>query len=180
VQVAEMVQEKAKRLVEYGRDVVIFLDSITRLARAWNSEVPNSGKILSGGVDSNALQRPKRFFGSARKVEEGGSLTIIATALIDTGSKMDDVIFEEFKGTGNNEIVLDRRLVDKRVYPAIDINRSGTRREEMLLEPDEYKRVTVLRRALSDKNPVDAMELLINRLAKTASNSEFLMSLKAT
>ena len=180
VQVAEMVQEKAKRLVEYGRDVVIFLDSITRLARAWNSEVPNSGKILSGGVDSNALQRPKRFFGSARKVEEGGSLTIIATALVDTGSKMDDVIFEEFKGTGNNEIMLDRRLVDKRVYPAIDINRSGTRREEMLLEPDEYKRVTVLRRALSDKNPVDAMELLINRLAKTASNSEFLMSLKAT
>jgi transcription termination factor Rho len=160
--------------------VVIFLDSITRLARAWNSEVPNSGKILSGGVDSNALQRPKRFFGSARKVEEGGSLTIIATALVDTGSKMDDVIFEEFKGTGNNEIMLDRRLVDKRVYPAIDINRSGTRREEMLLEPDEYKRVTVLRRALSDKNPVDAMELLINRLAKTASNSEFLMSLKAT
>jgi transcription termination factor Rho len=180
VQVADMVQEKAKRLVEYGRDVVIFLDSITRLARAWNSEVPNSGKILSGGVDSNALQRPKRFFGSARKVEEGGSLTIIATALVDTGSKMDDVIFEEFKGTGNNEIMLDRRLVDKRVYPAIDINRSGTRREEMLLEPDEYKRVTVLRRALSDKNPVDAMELLINRLAKTASNREFLMSLKAT
>jgi transcription termination factor Rho len=180
VQVADMVLEKAKRLVEYGRDVVIFLDSITRLARAWNSEVPNSGKILSGGVDSNALQRPKRFFGSARKVEEGGSLTIIATALVDTGSKMDDVIFEEFKGTGNNEIMLDRRLVDKRVYPAIDINRSGTRREEMLLEPDEYKRVTVLRRALSDKNPVDAMELLINRLAKTASNSEFLMSLKAT
>ena len=180
VQVADMVLEKAKRLVEYGRDVVIFLDSITRLARAWNSEVPNSGKILSGGVDSNALQRPKRFFGSARKVEEGGSLTIIATALVDTGSKMDDVIFEEFKGTGNNEIVLDRRLVDKRVYPAIDINRSGTRREEMLLEPDEYKRVSVLRRALSDKNPVDAMELLLNRLSKTTSNSEFLMSLKAT
>ena len=160
--------------------MVIFLDSITRLARAWNSEVPNSGKILSGGVDSNALQRPKRFFGSARKVEEGGSLTIIATALVDTGSKMDDVIFEEFKGTGNNEIMLDRRLVDKRVYPAIDINRSGTRREEMLLEPDEYKRVTVLRRALCDKNPVDAMELLNNRLAKTPSNREFLMSLKAT
>jgi transcription termination factor Rho len=174
-----MVQEKAKRLVEYGRDVVIFLDSITRLARAWNSEVPNSGKILSGGVDSNALQRPKRFFGSARKVEEGGSLTIIATALVDTGSKMDDVIFEEFKGTGNNEIVLDRRLVDKRIYPAIDINRSGTRREEMLMEPDEYRRVCVLRRVLGEMNPTDAMELLVNRLLKTKSNSEFLMSLKS-
>lgn len=180
VQVADMVLEKAKRLVEYRRDVVIFLDSITRLARAWNSEVPNSGKILSGGVDSNALQRPKRFFGSARKMEEGGSLTIIATALVDTGSKMDDVIFEEFKGTGNNEIMLDRRLVDKRIFPAIDINRSGTRREEMLLDLDEYKKVTVLRRALSDKNPVDAMELLINRLSKTSTNQEFLASLKAT
>ena len=180
VQVADMVLEKAKRLVEYGRDVVIFLDSITRLARAWNSEVPNSGKILSGGVDSNALQRPKRFFGSARKMEEGGSLTIIATALVDTGSKMDDVIFEEFKGTGNNEIMLDRRLVDKRIFPAIDINRSGTRREEMLLGADEYKRVTVLRRALSDKNPVDAMELLINRLSKTSTNQEFLANLKTT
>ena len=179
VQVADMVQEKAKRLVEYGRDVVIFLDSITRLARAWNSEVPNSGKILSGGVDSNALQRPKRFFGSARKVEEGGSLTIIATALVDTGSKMDDVIFEEFKGTGNNEIVLDRRLVDKRIYPAIDINRSGTRREEMLMEPDEYRRVCVLRRVLGEMNPTDAMELLVNRLLKTKSTSEFLMSLKS-
>ena len=174
-----MVQEKAKRLVEYGRDVVIFLDSITRLARAWNSEVPNSGKILSGGVDSNALQRPKRFFGSARKVEEGGSLTIIATALVDTGSKMDDVIFEEFKGTGNNEIVLDRRLVDKRIFPAIDINRSGTRREEMLLEPDEYRRTGVLRRVLCEMNPADSMELLVNRLLKTKSNSEFLMSLKS-
>ena len=180
VQVADMVLEKAKRLVEYRRDVVIFLDSITRLARAWNSEVPNSGKILSGGVDSNALQRPKRFFGSARKMEEGGSLTIIATALVDTGSKMDDVIFEEFKGTGNNEIMLDRRLVDKRIFPAIDINRSGTRREEMLLDLDEYKKVTVLRRALSDKNPVDAMELLINRLSKTSTNQEFLASLKTT
>ena len=179
VQVADMVIEKAKRLVEYGRDVVIFLDSITRLARAWNSEVPNSGKILSGGVDSNALQRPKRFFGSARKVEEGGSLTIVATALVDTGSKMDDVIFEEFKGTGNLEVVLDRRLVDKRVYPAIDINRSGTRREEMLLEPDEYRRICVLRRVLGDMNPTDAMELLVNRLSKTKSNSEFLMSLKS-
>ena len=179
VQVADMVIEKAKRLVEYGRDVVIFLDSITRLARAWNSEVPNSGKILSGGVDSNALQRPKRFFGSARKVEEGGSLTIIATALVDTGSKMDDVIFEEFKGTGNLEIVLDRRLVDKRIYPAIDINRSGTRREEMLLEPDEYRRICVLRRVLCEMNPTDAMELLVNRLSKTKSNTEFLMALKS-
>ena len=174
-----MVIEKAKRLVEYGRDVVIFLDSITRLARAWNSEVPNSGKILSGGVDSGALQRPKRFFGSARKVEQGGSLTIVATALVDTGSRMDDVIFEEFKGTGNLEIVLDRRLVDKRIYPAIDINRSGTRREEMLMEPDEHRRVCVLRRVLVEMNPSDAMELLVNRLAKTKSNSEFLMGLKS-
>ena len=179
VQVADMVIEKAKRLVEYGKDVVIFLDSITRLARAWNSEVPNSGKILSGGVDANALQRPKRFFGSARKVEEGGSLTIVATALVDTGSKMDDVIFEEFKGTGNLEIVLDRRLVDKRVYPAIDINRSGTRREEMLLSSDEFRRTSVLRRVLSEMNPPDAMELLINRLSKTSSNHEFLQSLKS-
>jgi transcription termination factor Rho len=178
LQVADMVIEKAKRLVEYGRDVVIFLDSITRLARAWNAEVPNSGKILSGGVDSNALQRPKRFFGSARKVEQGGSLTIIATALVDTGSRMDDVIFEEFKGTGNLEIVLDRRLVDKRIYPAIDINRSGTRREEMLLEPDEYKRICVLRRVLGDMNPPDAMELLVNRLSKTKSNADFLLALK--
>ena len=179
VQVADMVIEKAKRLVEYGKDVVIFLDSITRLARAWNSEVPNSGKILSGGVDANALQRPKRFFGSARKVEEGGSLTIVATALVDTGSKMDDVIFEEFKGTGNLEIVLDRRLVDKRVYPAIDINRSGTRREEMLLGSDEFRRTSVLRRVLSEMNPPDAMELLINRLSKTSSNHEILQSLKS-
>ncbi|RLS29812.1 MAG: transcription termination factor Rho [Planctomycetota bacterium] len=179
IQVAEMVIEKAKRLVEYGRDVVIFLDSITRLARAWNAEVPNSGKILSGGIDSGALQRPKRFFGSARKVEEGGSLTIIATALVDTGSKMDEVIFEEFKGTGNLEIVLDRRLVDKRIYPAIDINRSGTRREEMLMDPEQYRRVCVLRRVLGDMNPADAMELLINRLAKTKNNAEFLMGLKS-
>jgi transcription termination factor Rho len=162
-----------------SRHVVIFLDSITRLARAWNSEVPNSGKILSGGVDSNALQRPKRFFGSARKVEQGGSLTIIATALVDTGSRMDDVIFEEFKGTGNLEIVLDRRLVDKRIYPAIDINRSGTRREEMLLEPDEYRRICVLRRVLTDMNPTDAMELLVNRLTKTGANAEFLAGLKS-
>ena len=179
IQVAEMVIEKAKRLVEYGRDVVIFLDSITRLARAWNAEVPNSGKILSGGIDSGALQRPKRFFGSARKVEEGGSLTIIATALVDTGSKMDEVIFEEFKGTGNLEIVLDRRLVDKRVYPAIDINRSGTRREEMLMDAETYRRTCVLRRVLGDMNPTDAMELLLNRLSKTKTNAEFLQGLKS-
>ncbi len=177
IQVSEMVLEKAKRMVEYGRDVVIFLDSITRLARAWNAECPHSGKILSGGVDANALQRPKRFFGAARKVDEGGSLTIIATALIDTGSKMDEVIFEEFKGTGNMEIVLDRRLVDKRIWPAIDINRSGTRREEMLLDPEEYRRICVLRRVLNDMNPPDAMELLVSRLSKTKSNAEFLMSM---
>jgi transcription termination factor Rho len=156
---------------------VIFLDSITRLARAWNSECPQSGKILSGGLDANAMQRPKRFFGSARKVEEGGSLTILATALIDTGSKMDEVIFEEFKGTGNLEIVLDRRLVDKRIWPAIDINRSGTRREEMLMDPEEYRRVVALRRVLNDMNPPDAMELLVSRLQKTQSNAEFLMSM---
>jgi len=164
-------------LVEVGYDVVIFLDSITRLARAWNTECPQSGKVLSGGLDANALQRPKRFFGSARKVEEGGSLTIVATALIDTGSRMDDVIFEEFKGTGNLEIVLDRRLVDKRIYPAIDINSSGTRREEMLMDPDEYKLVVKMRRALSEMNSPDAMELLISRLAKTKTNAEFLMGL---
>ena len=178
VQVSEMVLEKAKRLVEFGHDVIIFLDSITRLARAWNSECPQSGKILSGGLDANAMQRPKRFFGSARKVEEGGSLTIVATALIDTGSKMDEVIFEEFKGTGNLEIVLDRKLVDKRVWPAIDINRSGTRREEMLMDPEEYRRVVVLRRVLNDMSAPDAMELLVSRLSKTQSNAEFLMSLK--
>ena len=166
-------------MVEYGHDVVIFLDSITRLARAWNSEVPHSGKILSGGVDANALQRPKRFFGSARKVEEGGSLTIIATALVETGSKMDEVIFEEFKGTGNLEVVLDRKLVDKRIWPAIDINRSGTRREEMLLDPEEYRRICILRRVLNDMSPADAMELLVTRLGKTKSNAEFLMSMKS-
>ncbi len=177
VQVSEMVIEKAKRMVEFGTDVVIFLDSITRLARAWNSECPQSGKILSGGLDANALQRPKRFFGSARKVEEGGSLTILATALIDTGSKMDEVIFEEFKGTGNLEIVLDRRLVDRRVWPAIDINRSGTRREEMLMDPEEYRRVVILRRVLNEMNPPDAMELLVSRLRKTQTNAEFLMSM---
>jgi transcription termination factor Rho len=179
IQVSEMVLEKAKRMVEYGFDVLIFLDSITRLARAWNSECPNSGKILSGGVDANALQRPKRFFGSARKVEEGGSLTIIGTALVDTGSRMDEVIFEEFKGTGNQEIVLDRKLVDRRIWPAIDINRSGTRKEEMLLDPEEYRRICVLRRVLNDMNPPDAMELLVTRLQKTKTNAEFLMSMNA-
>ncbi len=177
VQVSEMVIEKAKRMVEYGYDVVIFLDSITRLARAWNTECPQSGKILSGGLDANALQKPKRFFGSARKVEEGGSLTIIATALIDTGSRMDEVIFEEFKGTGNLEIVLDLQLVDRRTYPAIDINRSGTRREEMLMDPEEHKRVVIMRRVLSEMNAPDAMELLISRLQKTKCNAEFLMNM---
>lgn len=180
VQVADMVIEKAKRMVEFGTDVIIFLDSITRLARAWNSECPQSGKILSGGLEANALQRPKRFFGSARKVEEGGSLTIIATALIDTGSRMDEVIFEEFKGTGNQEIVLDRRLVDKRIWPAIDINASGTRREEMLMEPEEHRRVCILRRVLNEMNSPDAMELLITRLKKTQTNAEFLMSMNMT
>ncbi|MBX7072447.1 MAG: transcription termination factor Rho [Pirellulales bacterium] len=179
IQVAEMVIEKAKRMVEYGHDVVIFLDSITRLARAWNSECPNSGKILSGGVDANALQRPKRFFGAARRVEEGGSLTIIATALIETGSKMDEVIFEEFKGTGNMEVMLDRRLVDKRIWPAIDINRSGTRREEMIMDPEEHRRVCLLRRVLNDMNSPEAMELLVTRLQKTKTNAEFLMSMKS-
>jgi transcription termination factor Rho len=177
IQVSEMVLEKAKRMVEHGRDVLIFLDSITRLARAWNSECPNSGKILSGGVDANALQRPKRFFGSARKVEEGGSLTILATALVDTGSRMDEVIFEEFKGTGNLEIVLDRALVDKRIWPALDINASGTRREEMLIDEEEYRRICMLRRALHELNPPDAMEMLTNRLAKTKTNAEFLMAM---
>jgi transcription termination factor Rho len=178
VQVSEMVLEKAKRMVEYGRDVVVFLDSITRLARAWNSECPHSGKILSGGIDANAMQRPKRFFGSARKVEEGGSLTIIATALVDTGSRMDEVIFEEFKGTGNQEIVLDRRLVDRRLWPAIDIERSGTRREEMLMDPEEHRRICLLRRAISELSPIDAMEMLTDKLRKTRSNAEFLMSVK--
>ncbi len=179
IQVSEMVIEKAKRMVEYGYDVVIFLDSITRLARAWNSECPDSGKILSGGVDANALQRPKRFFGSARKVEEGGSLTIIATALIETGSKMDTVIFEEFKGTGNLEIVLDRTLVDKRIWPAIDINASGTRREEMLLDPEEHRRVSLLRRVLAESTPADAMERLVTLLRKSKTNAEFLMNMKS-
>lgn len=177
VQVSEMVLEKAKRMVEYGYDVVIFLDSITRLARAWNSECPQSGKVLSGGLDANAMQRPKRFFGSARKVEEGGSLTILATALVDTGSRMDEVIFEEFKGTGNLEVVLDRSLVDRRIYPAIDINRSGTRREEMLMDPEEHRLVSQMRRALAEMNAPDAMELLTTRLSKTKTNAEFLMSM---
>ena len=177
IQVAEMVIEKAKRMVEFGTDVIIFLDSITRLARAWNSECPQSGKVLSGGLDANAMQRPKRFFGSARKVEEGGSLTVLATALIDTGSRMDEVIFEEFKGTGNLEIVLDRQLVDKRIWPAIDISRSGTRREEMLMDPEEYRRVVIMRRVLNEMNSPDAMELLVSRLNKTKTNAEFLMSM---
>jgi transcription termination factor Rho len=177
IQVSQMVIEKAKRMVEFGVDVVIFLDSITRLARAWNSECPQSGKVLSGGLDANALQQPKRFFGSARKVEEGGSLTIIATALIDTGSKMDEVIFEEFKGTGNMEIILDRKLVDRRIYPSIDINKSGTRKEEMLMDPEEYRRICILRRVVHDMNAPDAMELLVTRLQKTKTNAEFLMSM---
>ena len=178
IQVAEMVVEKAKRMVEYGIDVVILLDSITRLARAWNSECQQSGKVLSGGLDANALQNPKRFFGSARKVEEGGSLTILATALVETGSRMDEVIFEEFKGTGNLEIVLDRALVDRRIWPTIDINRSGTRREEILMDPEEYRRVCFFRRMLSEMNPPEAMDLLVKRLEKTQSNAEFLMSIK--
>ncbi len=177
VQVAEMVIEKAKRLVEHKRDVVILLDSITRLARAYNTIVPASGKILSGGVDSNALQRPKRFFGAARNIEEGGSLTIIATALVDTGSRMDEVIFEEFKGTGNMEILLDRKMVDKRVFPAIDINKSGTRKEELLLTAEEVNRVWVLRKVLSQMSPVEALELLLGKMGKTRSNKEFLASM---
>lgn len=177
VQVAEMVLEKAKRLVEHKRDVVILLDSITRLARAYNTVVPPSGKVLSGGVDSNALQKPKRFFGAARNIEEGGSLTIIGTALIDTGSRMDDVIFEEFKGTGNMEVHLDRKLVEKRIFPAIDINKSGTRKEELLLEPWELKRVWVLRKVLTPLSTVEAMELLLERLERTRTNREFLESM---
>ena len=174
VQVAEMVIEKARRLVEHKRDVVILLDSITRLARAYNSVVPASGKVLSGGVDSNALQRPKRFFGAARNIEDGGSLSIIATALVETGSRMDDVIFEEFKGTGNSEIVLDRRMSDRRIYPAVDINRSGTRKEELLLGREELHRVWILRKVLSPLPPVEAMELILDKLAKNETNSDFL------
>jgi transcription termination factor Rho len=178
VQVAEMVIEKAKRLVEHRKDVVILLDSITRLARAYNTVIPPSGKILSGGLDSNALQKPKRFFGAARNVEEGGSLTIIATALVDTGSRMDDVIFEEFKGTGNLEILLDRKLVDKRVFPAIDIQKSGTRKEELLLAKEDLNRVWVLRKVLNPLSPVEAMELLLDKMGKTRSNADFLAALQ--
>jgi len=179
VQVADMVIEKAKRLVEHGKDVVILLDSLTRLARAHNAVVPHSGKILSGGVDSNALQRPKRFFGAARNTEEEGSLTIIATALVETGSRMDEVIFEEFKGTGNLEIVLDRRLADKRVFPAIDIFRSGTRKEELLLPEKVLSKVYILRKFLSDKNVIEAMEFLLEKMSKTKSNAKFLQSMNA-
>lgn len=177
IQVAEMVIEKARRMVEYGHDVIIFLDSITRLARAWNTEIPNSGKTLTGGVDANALQHPKRFFGAARCVEEGGSLTIIATALIDTGSRMDEVIFEEFKGTGNTELHLDRRLVERRIWPAVDVNRSGTRREELLMNEEELRMMWILRRVLSEMNSVEAMELLVSRLQRFPSNEEFLKSM---
>jgi transcription termination factor Rho len=177
VQVAQMVIEKAKRMVEYGRDVVILLDSITRLGRAYNTEVPHSGRILSGGVDASALQKPKRFFGAARNIEEGGSLTIIATALIETGSRMDEVIFEEFKGTGNMELHLDRRLADKRVWPAIDITRSGTRKEELLLDSEEQRRIWVLRKVLNDMNPVESMELLKTKLKQASTNAEFLMAM---
>ena len=178
VQVAEMVLEKAKRLVEHKKDVVILLDSITRLARAYNTLAPHSGKILSGGVDANALHKPKRFFGAARNVEEGGSLTIIATALVDTGSRMDEVIFEEFKGTGNMELCLDRHLVDKRIFPAINIERSGTRKEELLYHPDELERIYILRKALAGVPSVEAMELIVEKLKKTRSNAEFLLSMK--
>lgn len=179
VQVAEMVIEKAKRLVEHGRDVVILLDSITRLGRAYNTVVPSSGKVLTGGVDANALQRPKRFFGAARNIEEGGSLTIIATALIDTGSRMDEVIFEEFKGTGNSEIILDRKVADKRVFPAIDILRSGTRKEELLVKSDILKKTYVLRRILNPMGTVDAIEFLLDKLRQTKTNSDFFDSMNA-
>ncbi len=180
IHVAEVVLEKAKRMIELKRDVVILLDSITRLARAHNTEAPGGGKLLSGGLDSNAMQKPKRFFGAARNVEEGGSLTIIATALIETGSRMDDVIFEEFKGTGNMELHLDRRLVEKRIYPAIDVNRSGTRKEDLLLHPEELQKITMLRRVLADMHPTEAMELLLNRTKKSKSNLEFLLGMNLT
>src|SRR6201747_1424847 len=173
VQVAEMVIEKAKRLVEHGRDVVILLDSITRLGRAYNTVVPSSGKVLTGGVDANALQRPKRFFGAARNIEEGGSLTIIATALVDTGSRMDEVIFEEFKGTGNSELILDRKVSDKRTFPAIDISRSGTRREELLIKPDLLQKVWVLRKFIHDMDEVESMEFLLDKIRQTKNNAEF-------
>jgi transcription termination factor Rho len=180
VQVAEMVIEKAKRQTECGKDVVILLDSITRLARAYNTVTPSSGRVLSGGLDSNALQRPKRFFGAARNIEEGGSLTIVATALVETGSRMDDVIFEEFKGTGNMEVYLDRKLADRRVFPAIDMHRSGTRKEELLLTADELNKVWVLRKVLSSMTPVDAMELLIEKVSATKSNKDFLRSMEVS
>ena len=178
VQVAEMVIEKAKRLVEHKRDVVILLDSITRLARAYNTQQPSSGKVLTGGVDANALTRPKRFFGAARNVEEGGSLTIIATALVETGSKMDDVIYEEFKGTGNMELHLDRRIAEKRVYPAININRSGTRREELLIDPNELQKLWILRKLLHPMDELAAMEFLLDRLKESKTNSRFFESMK--
>jgi len=178
IQVAEMVIEKAKRLVEHGKDVVILLDSITRLARAFNTVTPSSGRVLSGGLDSNALQRPKRFFGAARNIEEGGSLTIIATALVETGSRMDDVIFEEFKGTGNCEVYLDRKLADRRVFPAIDITRSGTRKEELLLTEDEINKVWILRKVITPLNPIEAMELLLEKITATKSNKDFLKSME--
>jgi transcription termination factor Rho len=177
VQVAEMVIEKAKRLVEHGRDVVILLDSITRLGRAYNTVIPSSGKVLTGGVDANALQRPKRFFGAARNIEEGGSLTIIATALIETGSRMDEVIFEEFKGTGNSEIVLDRKVADKRVYPSMDILKSGTRKEDLLVKKSDLQKIFVLRRILSSMNTTDAIEFLVDKLKQTKSNEEFFDSM---
>jgi len=177
VQVAEIVIEKAKRQVEYGVDVVILLDSITRLARAYNNEAPSSGKLLSGGMDAAALQKPKRFFGAARNVQEGGSLTILGTALVDTGSRLDEVIFEEFKGTGNMELHLDRRLVDKRIWPALNINASGTRKEELLLSPEDLKRHYVLRKVLADMNPVEAVELLTTQLKRFKTNEDFLKTL---
>jgi transcription termination factor Rho len=175
--VAEMVMHKAKSLVEAGEHVVILLDSITRLARAANVEAPSNGKLLSGGMEASALQFPKKFFGAARNIEDGGSLTILATALIDTGSKMDELIFEEFKGTGNMEIVLDRRLSDRRIYPAIDINRSGTRKEELLFTPEEIKRIWMLRKVLNEMDPVEAMEMLVSKMKKTRVNGEFLMTI---
>jgi transcription termination factor Rho len=177
VQVAEMVIEKAKRLVEHGRDVVILLDSITRLGRAYNTVVPSSGKVLTGGVDANALQRPKRFFGAARNIEEGGSLTIIATALVDTGSRMDEVIFEEFKGTGNSELILDRKVADKRTFPAIDIARSGTRKEELITDSQNLKKMYVLRRILNPMGTMDGIDFLLDKLRNTKSNSEFFESM---
>jgi transcription termination factor Rho len=178
VQVAEMVIEKAKRLVEHRKDVLILLDSIPRLARAYNTVIPPSGKVLSGGLDSNALQKPKRFFGAARNIEEGGSLTIMATALVDTGSRMDDIIFEEFKGTGNMEIHLDRKLTDKRVFPSIDVQKSGTRKEELLIPKDDLNRIWVLRKVLNPLSPVEAMELLIDKMSKTKTNADFLNSMQ--